>query len=322
MNRLQKRITTLLNFGLVSAALLSTFQYSAKATEMSRHPSGGLIVANDVGTSTPIQIYLMRPDGTGKHYLTAASPNSCFLPAWSYDGRYITYGVYEPGKPTEIWAMDADGSNKHRLTSASALLSSYSPDGKQILYVSQVPFGHPEVWLMNTDGTKQHRLTTTLISSITRTGQKIIWSTHPTFSPDGSKIVYASTQSGQSQIWTMNRDGSGLKRLTFPSDTAPDANAPNWSPDGQSIVFWSGYETLYGNIWIMNKDGSGRKQLTFDPGPISNDNPAWSADGQSIIFESTRVPGHITTWIMNRDGSNLRLFLQSSYGDGLRPWKN
>ena len=109
---LRKRITTWLCSGLASAAIFSTEQI-AGAAEMTQNPAGGLIVANDVlpGTSTPDQIYVIRPDGTGQHYLTAQSPNSCFLPSWSYDGRAITYGVYEPGKQTAIWAMNADGSH-------------------------------------------------------------------------------------------------------------------------------------------------------------------------------------------------------------------
>jgi TolB protein len=133
------------------------------------------------------------------------------------------------------------------------------------------------------------------------------WSLFPRFSRDGSDILYASTRSGSSQILIMKSDGTGKRQLTNGvASNAPDANAPNWSPDGRHIVFWAGYETRYGEIWIMNADGSNPKQLTDQPPPISSDNPAWSSDGSRIIFDTNRSRSGVEIWSMDANGSNQR----------------
>ncbi len=57
----------------------------------------------------------------------------------------------------------------------------------------------------------------------------------PVLSPDGRKIVFASEADDASgEIYVMNADGAGLRRLT----TGMDAN-PSWSPDGRRIAFAS-----------------------------------------------------------------------------------
>ena len=56
------------------------------------------------------------------------------------------------------------------------------------------------------------------------------------FSPDGTRLVFRSSRSGNFDIYTMNVNGSDVRQLT--NDPAKD-NFPAFSPDGQSIVFTS-----------------------------------------------------------------------------------
>ncbi len=291
--------------------------------------SGWLVATNaNVDASAPtkgdLNIYIVQADGTGKKFLTNDFNVNAF-PSWSSDGNKIVYAMTTPNSPAEIWIMDGDGGKKKQLTfpPSGGLMPSLSPDMKHILYVAPGPGENPEIWLMNADGSNQHRLTTTTTTAITRNGNRIRWSETPSFSSDGERIVYSSTQSGQSQIWVMNADGSGPRQLTFPDNPAgPDANAPSWSPDGKKIACWSGNETERGNIWLMNADGSGRQQLTFEGDIYNSDNPNWSPDGRHIIFESNHGDlAGVKTWIMRADGSDRRILLPRAYGIGRRPWK-
>src|SRR3989338_5891714 len=266
------------------------------------------------------QVYTIKSDGTDNQQLTSDPAGSSY-PAWSYDHSKIAYS-----HAGQIWVMDANGANKIQLTSSSGsnFGPSFSPDGTKIVFTS-LRTGNPEIWKMDANGDNEQQLTTTTVGSYTRNGEFIIWGIHGNYSSNGTKIAYASTQSGRSQIWVMNADGSGKTQLTFPTDPAhPDANAPSWSPDGTKIAFWSGYETEFGEIFTMNANGTGRTQITFQSEPINSDGPAWSPDGQKIIFESLRPPyGYqIMTFSISASGgeNTLQVLLPFGYGAGRLPW--
>jgi Tol biopolymer transport system component len=130
----------------------------------------------------------------------------------------------------------------------------------------------------------------------------------PATSPVGSKIAFSASfdQGFTFQIYTMNLDGSGLRRLS-PRVTGFDFR-PNWSPDGESLVFLNGPMSgvQYEAIWVMRTDGSERRQITL-PSP-SWDNPAWSPDGRFIVDDTCTddhnnpAPCHI--WVFTRDGTS------------------
>ena len=133
----------------------------------------------------------------------------------------------------------------------------------------------------------------------------------PQPSPDGSKIAFvvANYVDGTGDIFTMNRDGTAVRQLTFDSELD---DQPTWSPDGARIAFRSNRTLADGNIWVMNADGSNQTNITPDPLPATIDNrrPAWSPDGTRIAFASNEG-GTYDIWTMKSDGSN-RLRISSS----------
>jgi formylglycine-generating enzyme required for sulfatase activity/Tol biopolymer transport system component len=75
----------------------------------------------------------------------------------------------------------------------------------------------------------------------------------------GNKITFMSIRDGNWEIYSMNTDGSGLKRLT---NNGVNDGLPTFSPDGQFIAFVSDEGGQWA-IWFMNAEGSGRQKL-FD----------------------------------------------------------
>lgn len=113
-----------------------------------------------------------------------------------------------------------------------------------------------------------------------------------------NKIAFASKRDGNFEIYTINDDGSGLKRLT---NSKYDDLKPQWSPDGSKIMYLSKKRSKTA-IMVMNRDGSGQRLLAdecADEYP-----PLWSPDSSQILFVA-RSNSKYRIYTVNADGSNL-----------------
>jgi len=88
--------------------------------------------------------------------------------------------------------------------------------------------------------------------------------TRPAVSPDGQTIAFMSRRDGNWEIYRMQLDGSGLRRLT---ENAANDGLPVWSPDGRSIAFASNRGGPWA-IWVMNANGNNQRQLFALPGSL------------------------------------------------------
>jgi hypothetical protein len=109
--------------------------------------------------------------------------------------------------------------------------------------------------------------------------------TTPSWSPDGSRIAYASNQNGNFEIYVMDADGGNVNRLT---DTKGDDFSPTWSPDSRRIAY-AGNEDGDFDIHVMPADGGTARALTDND--VDDGYPTWSAT-QGIAF--SRVVGDST----------------------------
>lgn len=149
---------------------------------------------------------------------------------------------------------------------------------------------------------------------------------HPSWSADGSKLVFQSDRSGAGDIYLMDfyaHHGDTLPEavsLTANRGLAGDFN-PEISPDGTKIVFVS--TSGNSDIWVMNIDGSEQTQLTFEP--QSDLAPTWSPDGTQIAFQSF-VPGDDglpdpEIYVINADGSGRTLITNNDRFDTAPTWR-
>ncbi|HEY1151724.1 MAG TPA: DUF5050 domain-containing protein, partial [Pseudoduganella sp.] len=112
----------------------------------------------------------------------------------------------------------------------------------------------------------------------------------PAWAPSGDKLAVALSKDGHYQVYTVNADGSNLRRI---SNSAGIDTEPQWSADGQSIYF-SSDRSGGPQIYRMNPDGSDAKRITFT-GSV-NISPRISSDGKTLAY------------IFQRDG-NYQLFV-------------
>ncbi len=121
---------------------------------------------------------------------------------------------------------------------------------------------------------------------------------HPEFSPDGRRVAFASTRSGDAEIWVSDPDGSNAVQLT--SMGALETQCPHWSPDGQSIAFSSNPEGEF-DIYVVPAAGGKPRRLTSHPAiDIAT---SFSRDGKWIYFSSMRS-GDYRVWKMPVDGGD------------------
>jgi len=150
-----------------------------------------------------------------------------------------------------------------------------------------------------------------------------------TVSPQGDKIVFTSTRSGDLELWTMDIDGKNLKQIT--SGLGYDGGA-FFSPDGKKIVFRASrptseeevkeYKELLAQglvapttmeIYTCNVDGSDLTQIT----KLGKANwaPFFHPSGKKIIFSSNHhsTRGYdFQLYIINLDGTGLEAITNQS----------
>lgn len=230
-------------------------------------PDGRKIVFTRTGPR--VQIWLANADGTNPVQLTSSNGESD-EPRWMPDGSSISYQNNDDPFNWGINAIKLDGSGAHRVpnTAKAFLGHSWSPDGRLVYGrydAVPIPGGEYQsvgnLYIADTTQAAPVRLTTN-----TDCGDS-----YPEWSPDGSKIVFASCAGSKSSIIVVNADGTGRVALT--SGEGIDAR-PTWSPNGGQIAFQRGAGNS-ADVWVMNADGTGQVNITrgnpgFDGAPKWN----------------------------------------------------
>jgi Tol biopolymer transport system component len=132
--------------------------------------------------------------------------------------------------------------------------------------------------------------------------------TAPAWSPDGTRAVFISYRTGHGDLYLVNADGSGRRRLTYTA--AAEFDRPTWSPDGHRIAF----VRAEGNteaIYTTRPDGGGQRRLYRS---CYVGAPAWSPDGTRIAFEGG-CPPYASIYAVDVGTGRARRLTPSTYDD-------
>ena len=179
-------------------------------------------------------------------------------------------------------------------------------------------FRMPEIalFIADADGQREHPLTPHRESEYS-----------PSISYDGKWIVFTDEHAGQSDIYRVHPDGSGLERLT--TDPAFDDQG-TLSPNGAMLAFVSTRADGYANIWLLDIASGKYRNLT--PGAFASLRPSWSPDGAWIAFSSDRdaAPGAFPgqwemlqstgIYVVHPDGTGLRRITRAGGVAGSPSW--
>ncbi|MDI7275502.1 MAG: AAA family ATPase [Anaerolineae bacterium] len=173
----------------------------------------------------------------------------------------------------------------------------------RIAYMMQASPTEPwSIWTMRDNGTDPVRLSDGTSED-----------TMPAWSPDGTRVAFISSRSGNRDLWVMNADGTRLENVTR---SGADEWTPAWSPDGLEIAFAS-YRDGNWEIYVCKPDGSQLRRLTKHG--AADYAPSWSHDAGQLAFVSER-DGNPEIYVINRDGTDLRRLTENQVTDLSPRW--
>jgi serine/threonine protein kinase len=216
-------------------------------------------------------------------------------PAFRPDGLAVLFLSDRGAAGFDIWEMTLANGAMRQLTFESRDVGSFAISASN--RIAYAPFSHDTFLFVVDVATGERRQLTSHTKD--NFGAQ--------FSPDGETIAYHSTRTGNAEIFLHHLDGSPETRIT--DDPAWDV-CPDWSPDGQQLIFASSRTGGQFRLFIANRDGGGERLLVDQPISIRNEyGPAalvrlvsrWSPDGENIGYLVTNEKT-TSLWTVEADG--------------------
>ena len=251
---------------------------------------------------------------------TFSTVRTGIFPSYTRDGRRIVSNTAYAGLfHNSIMVASPDGADRRLVfddPKHNAVAPVWSPGGERIA------FGLGRY----NEGTRVGALSHVAIINADGSGLRLLTERtpgnhgFPSWSPDGRKIVYRSTN-GQAKGLVIIDVVSGVT-TALPSGAWTDT-FPAWSPRGDRILFTSDRDGDW-ELYSMRTDGSDLKRLTRSPG--NDAHATWSFDGEWIAFASARggfkdeMPvgegggqGAGDIFVMRADGSDVRRLTDDAF---------
>lgn len=217
-------------------------------------------------------VWLMNSSGKMMQRVTYTDSSANDLSV-STDTKNYIYSMVNPDNANNIGLYKFDTiKNKTTTLSGNFLVRDFSPKcspkannlvfssevnliDNTNMYIAPSSSSRMQIFSMTTDGFTRKQLTSI--------GDNF----DPRWSPDGEKIAFISNRTGSYEVWVMNKNGTGQRKLT--STNASRANNPVFSADGQRIIFNSNYKQKYSSmkaseLWVFDLDNYSMRMITND----------------------------------------------------------
>ncbi|OGO72322.1 MAG: hypothetical protein A2Z37_10475 [Chloroflexi bacterium RBG_19FT_COMBO_62_14] len=262
------------------------------------------------------QIFLINIDGTDLVQVTNVDDGAC-QPDWSPDGMSLIFTSpchanrdEYPG--SSLWVMQVDGSSLTPLPTAPGgdFDPVWSPDGKGVAFTS-LRDGPAQIYIMNLDGSGLKNLTDDLAHD-----------RQPVWSPTGTQLLFVSRRLSVFELWAIPSTGGEEQR--FSRSVARDNTNPDWSKDGQLII----YEQQIGGIpRIVASRFEDRGTTEFQicaqghlaAQPMAE--PRLSPDGRWLAYETWPTGIRHDVAIMTSSCTNYRELTSDPFGDFDPVWR-
>jgi serine/threonine protein kinase/Tol biopolymer transport system component len=250
---------------------------------------------------------LMMPARGGEPRVLLADEFDNIMPAWRPDNRHILFLSDRQGSSAaNVFEIDAAGGPPTQLTFETNRVYSISVSTDN--RVAYVPFWH-DTFLFSVDVASGERRQINS-NSKDNFGAR--------FAPDGRAVAYHSTRTGNSEIWVCPLDGRPETQIT---DHENWDLYPDWSPDGERMIFVSDRHGSLFKIFIANSDGGGAQLLVDQPiildsqySPVIGSLVSrWSPDGERIAYLAEGEHA-LALWTVGADGADARKVLEDATG--------
>lgn len=245
------------------------------------------------GAQSGSTLWTMAADGSDRQPLTREGQplGGHALPAWTPDGRFVAFMVFDGGASSGLWLTDASGGEPRPLEIGRGLYEfAFAPDGRAIYAAGgaarlvRVPFD-PERGV--TTGPRE------LVPVPGVPGVRGL-----SVAPDGSALAFSGL-SLSSQIWAqpVARDGTPRGDAhAVTTDTSRRNALAAVSPDGTRLAYMSSRQGAPPSVWVMDVNGEHRVPLT--PDDSADGEPTWFADGQRVAYWTNREGGE-SIWVVD-----------------------
>jgi TolB protein len=210
------------------------------------------------------EIYIADYDGQNAKAVTTDN-TIVAAPVWVPKHWHIFYTSYKSSYPW-IYTHNLTTGERRPFAKFPGLNSSasISPDGTKVAMILSKG-GSPDLWVSNIDGTGLLQLTKTATDE-----------SSPCWSPDGSKLCFASRSEERRGLFVIASTGGEMKRLNTGGE--PNPSEPDWSPDGKTIVFTSQSKAGFA-ICVMSSQGG-----EVQPPLAEGEDPSWAPNSRTVIF--------------------------------------